>query len=114
MTRWSTPPHRPSSARQSAPSPSGRCAGTGGSRRSCATLIAGQRLAPPLRALLAVALHQLEYSRNPPEVTVSSAVDAARLLRQPRAAGLVNALLRRFLRERDALLARSQRDPAAE
>ena len=59
---------------------------------------------PVLRALLLVALHQLEYSRNPPEATVSSAVDAARLLRQPRAAGLINALLRRYLREREALL----------
>jgi hypothetical protein len=35
----------------------------------------------------------------------SSAVDAARLLRQPRAAGMINALLRRYLRERAALLA---------
>ena len=78
-----------------------------------AQLIAGKPLAPPLRALLLVALHQLEYSRNPPEVTVSSAVDAARLLQQPRAAGLINALLRRFLREREALLARSLRDAAA-
>ncbi|MFI4869384.1 MAG: 16S rRNA (cytosine(967)-C(5))-methyltransferase RsmB [Steroidobacterales bacterium] len=78
-----------------------------------ATLIAGQKLSPPLRALLVVALHQLEYSRNPPEVTVSSAVDAARLLQQARAAGLINALLRRFLREREALLARSLQDAAA-
>ena len=72
-----------------------------------ATLIAGKPLAPALRALLLVALHQLEYSRNAPEVTVSSAVDAARLLLQPRAAGLINALLRRFLRAREALLASS-------
>jgi 16S rRNA (cytosine967-C5)-methyltransferase len=78
-----------------------------------AQLIAGKPLAPALRALLLVALHQLEYSRNPPEVTVSSAVDAARLLRQPRATGLINALLRRFLREREALLARSLHDAAA-
>ena len=70
-----------------------------------AALIAGKPLAPALRALLLVALHQLEYSRNPPEATVSSAVDAARLLHQPRATGLINALLRRFLREREALLA---------
>ena len=113
MTRWSTPPHRPSSA------PAVRAVTLGALRwywrleAIVSTLIAGQRLSPPLRALLAVALHQLEYSRNPPEVIVSSAVDAARLLQQARAAGLVNALLRRFLRERDALLARSQRDPAA-
>jgi 16S rRNA (cytosine967-C5)-methyltransferase len=78
-----------------------------------AQLIAGKPLAPALRALMLVALHQLEYSRNPPEVSVSSAVDAARLLRQPRASGLINALLRRFLREREALLERSLQDAAA-
>jgi 16S rRNA (cytosine967-C5)-methyltransferase len=76
-------------------------------------LIAGKPLAPALRALLLVALHQLEYSRNAPEMTVSAAVDAARLLQQPRATGLVNALLRRFLRERETLLARALHDPAA-
>jgi 16S rRNA (cytosine967-C5)-methyltransferase len=78
-----------------------------------AALIAGKPLAPALRALLLVALHQLEYSRNAPEAIVSSAVDAARLLRQPRATGLINALLRRFLREREPLLAQALADPAA-
>ena len=81
--------------------------------RSPAQLTEGKPLAPALRALLLVALHQLEYSRNPPEVTVSSAVDAARLLQQPRAAGLINALLRRFLRQREALLAPVLADAAA-
>jgi 16S rRNA (cytosine967-C5)-methyltransferase len=78
-----------------------------------ATLLAGKPLAPALRALLLVALHQLEYSRNAPEMTVSAAVDAARLLQQSRATGLVNALLRRFLREREAILARALCDAAA-
>lgn len=57
-----------------------------------------------LRTLLIVAVHQLEMSRNPRESTVSAAVDAARLLGQARAAGVINAVLRRFLRERDTLL----------
>ena len=78
-----------------------------------ATVSAGKPLAPTLRALLLVALHQLEYSRNAPEAIVSSAVDAARLLRQSRATGLVNALLRRFLRERAVLLEQLLADPAA-
>jgi len=78
-----------------------------------ATLVAGRPLAPALRALLVVGLHQLEYSRGAPELTVSAAVDAARLLLQPRATGLINALLRRFLRERSGLLARALREPAA-
>ena len=43
---------------------------------------------------------------------MSSAVDAARLLHHPRATGLTNALLRRFLREREALLARALQDAA--
>jgi 16S rRNA (cytosine967-C5)-methyltransferase len=67
-------------------------------------LLQGKALVPVLRMLLVAALHQLEHSRNPVETTVSSAVDAARLLEQPRAAGMINALLRRYLRERDALL----------
>jgi len=70
-------------------------------------------LAPALQGLLAAALHQLEHSRNPQAATVSSAVDAARLLGQPRAAGMVNALLRRYLRERDALQAALLRDEVA-
>jgi 16S rRNA (cytosine967-C5)-methyltransferase len=66
-------------------------------------LLAGRALAPLLRMLLVVTVHQLEYSRHPAPATICSAVDAARLLGQPRAAGMVNALLRRFLRERTGL-----------
>ncbi len=65
-----------------------------------AAITSRQALAPPVSALLVAALHQLEYSHHPVETTVSSAVDAVRMLQQPRAAGLVNAVLRRFLRER--------------
>ena len=63
-------------------------------------------LAPLLGALLAVAAHQVEYSRNRPEMSVHAAVDAARLLGLSRGTGLVNAVLRRFVREREALFAR--------
>jgi 16S rRNA (cytosine967-C5)-methyltransferase len=63
--------------------------------------------APPLlQALLLVAVHQLEHSRNPPESTVHRAVDAARALGLEHAAALVNAILRRYLRERASLLER--------
>jgi len=78
-----------------------------------ARLLQGKALAPVLRALLVAALHQLERSRNPIETTVSSAVDAARALQQPRAAGMINALLRRYLREREALLAAVLQDSCA-
>ena len=64
------------------------------------------RVASPVRALLTVAAHQIEYSRNVPEATVHASVDAARLLGAPRATGLANAVLRRFVAERATLLAR--------
>jgi 16S rRNA (cytosine967-C5)-methyltransferase len=66
-----------------------------------------EKLVPEIRALLATGLHQIEYSRNPRHSTVDAAVDAARVLKQERAAGLVNGVLRRFTREKEALLARA-------
>jgi 16S rRNA (cytosine967-C5)-methyltransferase len=60
----------------------------------------------PIRALLTVAAHQVEYSRNVAEETVDAAVDAVRLLGVPGATGLANAVLRRFVAERASLLAR--------
>jgi 16S rRNA (cytosine967-C5)-methyltransferase len=73
----------------------------------------GQRTAPAVHALLVTALHQLEYSRAAPHSVVNIAVDATRVLGQRGAAGFVNALLRRFLRERAALIARVDSDAAA-
>jgi 16S rRNA (cytosine967-C5)-methyltransferase len=73
----------------------------------------GRPLAPALRALLVAAAHQIEYSRNVREMTVDAAVDATRLLGEPHASGLVNAVLRRFVRERAELLARIDSDLAA-
>jgi 16S rRNA (cytosine967-C5)-methyltransferase len=60
----------------------------------------------PVRALLVVTAHQIEYSRNAPEASAHAAVDAARILGHPRATGLVNAVLRRFVAERTGLLAK--------
>jgi 16S rRNA (cytosine967-C5)-methyltransferase len=71
-----------------------------------------EQTAPALRALLTVAVHQLEHSRNPHESTVSASVDAARLLGHAHAAALVNAVLRRFLRERAERITDVERDPA--
>jgi 16S rRNA (cytosine967-C5)-methyltransferase len=67
----------------------------------------------PVRSLLTVAAHQIEYSRNSPELTVHVAVDAARLLGAERATGLVNAVLRKFVTERGALLGRVDTELAA-
>jgi 16S rRNA (cytosine967-C5)-methyltransferase len=71
------------------------------------------RLTPQLSGLLVAAAHQIEYSRNPAQLTVNAAVNAARTLGQARAAGLVNALLRRLVRERAALFAAVDADPVA-
>lgn len=60
---------------------------------------------PELEALLLVALFQLAYTRAAAYAVVDAAVNNAAALGRPWAKGLCNALLRRFLRERDALLA---------
>jgi len=52
-----------------------------------------------LEALLSVGLYQLNDPEQPDYAAVSATVGATRLLRQPRAAGLVNAALRRYQRE---------------
>ncbi len=52
-----------------------------------------------VNALLAVGLFQLCDTRIPDHAAVSQTVEAARLLRRPKLAGLLNACLRRFQRE---------------
>jgi 16S rRNA (cytosine967-C5)-methyltransferase len=59
--------------------------------------------AADVQALLLAGAHQVEYSRTAPELCVHAAVDAARVLDLAGATGLVNAVLRRFVRERAAL-----------
>jgi 16S rRNA (cytosine967-C5)-methyltransferase len=56
-----------------------------------------------LAALLRVGLLQLQELRIPPHAAVSATVDAAALLGARKAGGLVNAVLRRFQRERTQL-----------
>jgi 16S rRNA (cytosine967-C5)-methyltransferase len=58
---------------------------------------------PLLRALIAVALYQLDHTRAPAFAVVDRAVTAAGEAIRPAAKPLANALLRRYLRERDAL-----------
>ncbi|MHB9100708.1 MAG: 16S rRNA (cytosine(967)-C(5))-methyltransferase RsmB [Sulfuricella sp.] len=57
-----------------------------------------------VRALLLVALYQLQYSRSAEHAVVDHAVRAAEALKKPWAKGLVNAVLRNFLRQRISLL----------
>jgi 16S rRNA (cytosine967-C5)-methyltransferase len=64
----------------------------------------GQSMHALVRAVLVTAVHQIEYSRAAPESVANIAVDAVRVAGQPGAAGFVNALLRRYLRERESVL----------
>lgn len=61
-----------------------------------------------IRYLLLVALYQLQYSKAAQHAIVDFAVNAVRK-RNPAASGLANAILRNFLRKKDALLADATR-----
>jgi 16S rRNA (cytosine967-C5)-methyltransferase len=63
-----------------------------------------ERLQGELRALLEVGLFQLVSGETAEHAAVAETVNAARELGFARAAGFVNAILRRFQRERDAVL----------
>lgn len=65
-----------------------------------------------LGLLLEIGLYQLLYQRTPGYAAVDGAVAAVRDLGKGWAAGLVNAVLRGFLRRREALLAAVDADPA--
>src|ERR1700688_286918 len=56
-----------------------------------------------VRALLSVALYELEDERTPEYAVVDAAVQTAKVTDAARAAGLINAVLRRYLRERKTL-----------
>jgi 16S rRNA (cytosine967-C5)-methyltransferase len=68
---------------------------------------------PLLRSLVDVALYQLDETRAPAFAVVDRAVAAAGELVRPGAKGLVNAILRRYLRERASLHASVRRDDVA-
>lgn len=68
---------------------------------------------PLVHALLIVGLVQLEILQLPPHAAVAATVEAARTLRRPAFANLINAVLRRWLRECEVLNARLDRDPVA-
>jgi len=74
-----------------------------------AALAAALAARPPtedLQALLAVVLYQLDHTGAPAFAIVDQAVDAAALIGRPQAKPAVNAMLRRYLREREALNAK--------
>ena len=83
-----------------------------GTARALVGALAERPPPPPVAALLEVALALLLQGTAYAEHTVvDQAVQALPRLRAPALRGFVNACLRRFLRERDALLARAQTTP---
>ena len=66
-----------------------------------------------VEALLWVALYQLIHTRAPQHAVVNAAVQATERVKKSSARGLTNAILRNFLRRRDALLATIDKDDEA-
>ena len=56
-----------------------------------------------LRWLLLIGLYQLQYTRAAPYAVVDHAVRCAATIGEPQAAGLVNAVLRNYLRKREEI-----------
>lgn len=85
----------------------------GGETQALLALLARRAPPAPVAALLEAALALLidAGAGYAPHTVVDQAVRALGALRAPGLAGFVNACLRRFLRERDALLARAHADP---
>lgn len=66
-----------------------------------------------VRFLLLVAMYQLQYGKSAHHAVVDHAVRAARGL-SPRLSGLVNAILRNFLRNQNVLLEQSEKTPVGQ
>ncbi|MDR2218992.1 MAG: 16S rRNA (cytosine(967)-C(5))-methyltransferase RsmB [Methylobacillus sp.] len=66
-----------------------------------------------VRCLLLAGLYQLEYGKASAHAVVDHAVTAAASMKKPWAKGLVNAVLRNFLRRREAVLAGIEQDEQA-
>ncbi|HEY8683762.1 MAG TPA: 16S rRNA (cytosine(967)-C(5))-methyltransferase RsmB [Rhodanobacter sp.] len=66
---------------------------------------------PAIHALLVLGLVQLEILQLQDYAAVAATVEAVRALQRPQLAGLVNAVLRRWQRERESLIARLDATP---
>ena len=105
----------PAPARPGVQALSFHCLRWWGGASAVRALVAPKPPPPRVDALLTTALALLWPVRSPPyadHTLVDQAVHCARE-RTPAAAAFVNAVLRRFLRERDALVAAAQRSPEA-
>jgi 16S rRNA (cytosine967-C5)-methyltransferase len=70
-------------------------------------------LETPVRALFSIALYEIEDAKTPEYAVVDAAVETARAAKAGRASGLINAVLRGYLRERPRIDAEVAKDPAA-
>ena len=84
-------------------------------------LLASQLLQKPLKkkdadvyALILIGLYQALYMRIPAHALVTETVAATSALKKPWAKGLVNALLRSFQRQQEALLSSAEKDAQAQ
>lgn len=66
-----------------------------------------------IHSLLLTTMYQLAWGRSAPHALVDHAVQVSSRINDGRAKSLVNAILRNFLRQKDALLAASHEEPAA-
>ncbi|WP_374353981.1 16S rRNA (cytosine(967)-C(5))-methyltransferase RsmB [Chitinimonas sp.] len=78
-----------------------------------AKLLSRPDIDPDIRGLLACGIQQLAWGKAAPHAVVDFAVQVASKINGGRAKGLVNAVLRNFLRQRDSLLAAAQADELA-
>jgi 16S rRNA m(5)C-967 methyltransferase (EC 2.1.1.-) len=62
-------------------------------------------------ALLLIGLYQLRYLRTPDHAAISETVEGSRKLKKPWASGLINGVLRNYLRQQDELTERLSKDP---
>ncbi len=67
-----------------------------------------------LEALILIGLYQLIYMRTPSHAAVTETVEGARGLGKSWAAGLINGVLRNFIRRQDELLVAIQKDASAD
>jgi 16S rRNA (cytosine967-C5)-methyltransferase len=70
-----------------------------------------RRKEPEIHALLVLGLVQLEVLQLQDYAAVAATVEATRALNRPRLSGLVNAVLRRWQRERESVLAKLDAQP---
>lgn len=65
-----------------------------------------------LHFLILVGIYQLLYTRIPSHAAVGETVNGAKALKKPALKGMVNGVLRSFLREQAALVAKADQQPA--